>query len=151
MILHPTPVPAVAASFAAAPQPGSVAAAAAAPAGHLPWKVGIPWRCHDFDGNIIDLSNLENMLGLVFFQSIIVASNKLPIYIYIIYIYIYRPFRGGWIDYVESYVKNCEDIYYTIQFGGVIIFSNPHLYAYINFMCIYIYICVYVYICLESR
>ena len=82
------------------------------------------------------------MLGLVFFQSIIVASNKLPIYT----LYIYRPFRGGWIDYVESYVKNCEDIYYTIQFGGVIIFSNPHLYAYINFMCIYIcvYMCIYV-------
>ena len=36
VILHPTPVPTVAASFAAAPQPGSVAAAAAAPAGHLP-------------------------------------------------------------------------------------------------------------------
>ena len=87
------------------------------------------------------------MLGLVFFQSIIVASNKLPIYIYTlyIYIYIYRPFRGGWIDYVESYVKNCEDIYYTIQFGGVIIFSNPHLYAYINFMYIYIYMCICVY------
>ena len=108
---------------------------------------------------------------VLFFQSIIVASNKLTIYIYImciyiyihyvyiyihyvcmytyihcVCIYIYRPFRGGWIDYVESYEKNCEDIYYTIQFGGVIIFSNPHLYAYINCMCIYICIYIYVYI-----
>ena len=102
---------------------------------------------------------LGKHVGSCFFQSIIVASNKLTIYIHYVYIYtlciyIYWPFRGGWIDYVESYVKNCEDIYYTIQFGGVIIFSNPHLYAYINCMCIYIciyiyvYIYVYIYICI---
>ena len=147
MILHPTPVPAVAASFAAAPQPGSVAAAAAAPAGHLPWKIGIPWRCHDFDGNIIDLSNLENMLGLVFFQSIIVASNKLPIYTLYIYIGHFAGVGLIMLNHMWRIVK----ISITPSSLEESSFSAILTYMPISILCVYIYICVYVYICLESR